>query len=416
MEGINMNIALLGKFTWSMSQQSDKVWAEIFCHKYLKNTSIFYHKAPNNSSYVWRSIMKATAPLKVGFCKRIRNGRDTNFWLDNWIGGKPLIETLDLDAADDINTNLRVSDFIRDSTWQLDSVRNIIPVDMLNLIRGVPLPRLFFCGCHYLGGEVDWKWVWKLKLPENVKFFLWLAFLDALPTNALRFKRGMSSSGACTRCNEDMESHHCPKLISGKDCPKSEYLFVLGVWFCWKFKNNHTLGDKSLTKWELDLSMRTMVDTYFNAFCESATSASKASKWIGWVKPDAGIIKINTDGSALGNPGRAGFGGVCRDENGLWLCGFSSNIGLATNMMAELVAIRSGLQVRGGLTASIQLMLQANPLWKITHVLREGNQCADFMAKLRSSNDDESVIWNNPLDGIALMLLADRISTLILRK
>ncbi|KAF7836006.1 putative ribonuclease H protein At1g65750 family [Senna tora] len=141
-------------------------------------------EAPNNNSYVWRSIMKATAPLKAGFCRRIRNGRDTNFWLNNWIGGKPFIEPLDLDAADDINTDLRVSDFIRDNNWQLDSVRNIIPVDMLNLIRGVPLPRLsssvdvtvscydtssiysaksgfnfVFNSTQVSSGEVDWKWI-----------------------------------------------------------------------------------------------------------------------------------------------------------------------------------------------------------------------------------------------------------------
>ncbi|KAF7801643.1 ribonuclease H [Senna tora] len=159
-----------------------------------------------------------------------------------------------------------------------------------------------------------------------------------------------------------------------------------------------------------------MVDTCFNAFWESTTSASNVSRWVGWVKPVAGTIKINTDGSALGNPGRAGFGGVCRDKNGLWLRGFSGNIGQSTKMMAELAAIRAGLQIGGGMTADIQFMLRANPRWKITHVFREGNQCADFMAKLGSSNDEESVFWDNPPDVIALLLLANRISTLFLRE
>ncbi|KAF7821947.1 ribonuclease H [Senna tora] len=289
----------------------------------------------------------------------------------------------------------------------------------------------------------------------------------------------MGSSGACARCDEEVESvlHcirdctcakeiwtllgfdvnsrsfqldfrswfelHCPKLISGKEGPKAEYLFVLGTWFCWKYRNEHILGDKRSTKWDINLNIRTMVEICFNAFWEATSSVPKISRLVGWVKPVAGTIKINTDGSALGNPERAGFGGVCRDEKGHWHCGFSGSIGQSTNMLAELAAIRAGLQIGSGMSGGnivletdsleairliekenshyhiygaiiedIQVMFQTYPRWRITHVLREGNQCADFMAKLGSSNDEEYVVWEDPPDGISLMLLADRISTL----
>lgn len=37
---------------------------------------------------------------------------------------------------------------------------------------------------------------------------------------------------------------------------------------------------------------------------------------IRWEKPQPGWIQLNTDGSALGNPGRAGGGGILRDDQG----------------------------------------------------------------------------------------------------
>ena len=56
-------------------------------------------------------------------------------------------------------------------------------------------------------------------------------------------------------------------------------------------------------------------------------------------------LKLNTDGSALGNPGPVGAaggggGGVLRDHRGRWIIGFSLHVGLTTNNMAELAAVR----------------------------------------------------------------------------
>ena len=56
-------------------------------------------------------------------------------------------------------------------------------------------------------------------------------------------------------------------------------------------------------------------------------------------------IKLNTDGSAMGNPGIVDAGGILRDHSGGWISGFSLNLGLASNNMAELAAIRHGLEM-----------------------------------------------------------------------
>ena len=59
--------------------------------------------------------------------------------------------------------------------------------------------------------------------------------------------------------------------------------------------------------------------------------------------PPNPFIKINTDGSALGNPGVVEVGGILRNHLGQWISGFSLHMGLTTNNMAKLSAVRQGL-------------------------------------------------------------------------
>ena len=64
---------------------------------------------------------------------------------------------------------------------------------------------------------------------------------------------------------------------------------------------------------------------------------------IGWKPPPLGFYKLNTDGSAKGNPGMAGAGGLIRDYRGNWIGGFFRNIGFTHSLAAELWGLRDGL-------------------------------------------------------------------------
>ena len=64
---------------------------------------------------------------------------------------------------------------------------------------------------------------------------------------------------------------------------------------------------------------------------------------VSWTKPAANWFKLNTDGSLLGNPGRASGGGLARNDRGMWIAGFTQNIGKATSVEAELWGLRAGL-------------------------------------------------------------------------
>ena len=64
-----------------------------------------------------------------------------------------------------------------------------------------------------------------------------------------------------------------------------------------------------------------------------------------WVPPLFLLIKVNCDGSSLGNPGTAGFGIVLHSASGVWIHGFFGFVSKADNLCVELLALRKGLQL-----------------------------------------------------------------------
>ena len=56
--------------------------------------------------------------------------------------------------------------------------------------------------------------------------------------------------------------------------------------------------------------------------------------------PPDPYIKLNTDGSAIGNPRLAGAGGILRNHSSEWISGFSLHLGLTSNNMAKLAAVK----------------------------------------------------------------------------
>ncbi|KAK4733771.1 hypothetical protein R3W88_008032 [Solanum pinnatisectum] len=62
-----------------------------------------------------------------------------------------------------------------------------------------------------------------------------------------------------------------------------------------------------------------------------------------WTKPPDKWVKVNTDGSALCNPGRIGAGGIIRNPKGELILAFSTPLGEGTNNQAEVEAAILGL-------------------------------------------------------------------------
>lgn len=215
-------------------------------------------------------------------------------------------------------------------------------------------------------------------------------------------------------------------------------LFVSSLWNIWKARNEfqfcNTLPDCGRT------TLKSLNDSsdIVKAFERSqAHNQDPYTKLIRWVCPDAGDFKINTDGS-LDHWQRGSFGGLVRDDQGKWIEGFCGNIGCATVIRAELWAIRVALKIcternwtgvrietdclnavrlvhgeddeenhpdRVLVEDCIRLIRERNTA--IIHVRREGNRCADRLAKLGGEQTEQEVRLMIPPEELIDDLRAD---------
>lgn len=132
---------------------------------------------------------------------------------------------------------------------------------------------------------------------------------------------------------------------------------------------------------------------------------------------------LNVDGICIGNPQRTGFGGLLRNNAGLFISGFSGYTADSFDvLLAKLHAIYQGLRMVRALGFS-DVMCYSNSLhsinlingpplkfhayttlihdikdliilssYSIFHTFREGNHCADFLAKKGAAADDVLMI------------------------
>ena len=149
-------------------------------------------------------------------------------------------------------------------------------------------------------------------------------------------------------------------------------------------------------------------------------------------------MKLNTDGSAMRNPERAGGGGLFRHQDGVWLKGFARGIGYTNSILAELWALRDGLllakemriqQLIIELDALSVVILMNNefenllmePLLtdcrnllkefsnkRVIHAFRKANQCADALAKLGSQSLYSFAVFCNPPPVVESLLSFDK--------
>ena len=125
-------------------------------------------------------------------------------------------------------------------------------------------------------------------------------------------------------------------------------LFPLGVWHLWLRRNQLIFKIGKVDRLWFKKSIKDCIEL-FSVGLNAKIHKAKAVVAVGWEKPQVGWAKLNSDGFALSNPGRAGGGGVIRDHNGNWIKGYARSIGCTNSCMAELWALRDGLLLARGM-------------------------------------------------------------------
>nr|POE91645.1 putative ribonuclease h protein [Quercus suber] len=148
-----------------------------------------------------------------------------------------------------------------------------------------------------------------------------------------------------------------------------------------------------------------------------------------------GVFKLNSNGSSLGNSGKAGGGGLIQNDKGEWLKGYARNVGFSTSVFAELWALHDGLRLCIALKLPAMIIeldakLIVDPLQKsnghrncidalvsdcktelgniprvqINHFYREVNKCADALARRGAMLSQDFVIFLDPPAEVSLLL------------
>ncbi|KAG6629497.1 hypothetical protein CIPAW_14G089200 [Carya illinoinensis] len=256
----NMNMALLAKTGWEISQANTNVWHSILTKKYLK-TNTFWQVTPKvTDSIFWKHLLQTRKLLEQDMCYQISNGTSVSAWIDPWIPSLESFRLNPLSHITDLSPSLKVSDFIIQEShyWNLPKMKQFFSHESIKEILKIPLPstrlredrhiwvknhngKFSVKTAYHLAAKSNngiqvsnsnmdntaFEKIWKLKIHDRHKLLLWKIFWDIPPTRGI-LKRFLSSmpSLLCPLCNEQEETLFHLFI----ECPISRILWRQSRW------------------------------------------------------------------------------------------------------------------------------------------------------------------------------------------
>lgn len=141
-------------------------------------------------------------------------------------------------------------------------------------------------------------------------------------------------SGHMLRWIRDMLNAHGP-------------LFPVIMWTVWRARNMMIFDNVKETLHSMQARVVSLCHFIAKAYAVDppSTLTGVAPRSVSWKPPDEGVVVLNVDGSALSNPGQAGFGGLVRNSSGKFLLSFYGSLGVSDIMHAEVVALLRGIML-----------------------------------------------------------------------
>jgi hypothetical protein len=232
------NQALLAKHGWRIIQNPESLTAKILKAKYHPTTSFLEAQVGARASFIWRSICTAHELLTHGLLWRVGDGQSIKIWTDRWIP-TPITFSVQLPQRI-LGQNAVVGDLIdqRLGGWKSDLLHEVFRPEEAKVIENIPLSpclppdRLIWketkdgkfsvrSAYHLgknladlLGGQSSlvtkekgkWKFLWALRVPNQVKIFTWRASHEILPTRANLFKRKVVENNLCPCYKSEVET------------------------------------------------------------------------------------------------------------------------------------------------------------------------------------------------------------------
>jgi hypothetical protein len=225
------NLALLAKQGWRLVQNPGSLVAKILKEKYFPNNSFLEADLGRRPSFTWRSIWNSKKLLKEGLVWRVGDGRSINIWRDKWLPKPPYVIR---SAVRYLEGDAKVCDLLDMDTnwWRVNMVHEIFNVEEATDICSMAvcpnrnMDRLAWActangehtvkSAYYLAKtrfveeegsssnqqeiKAEWNDIWAIKGSRVVKFFLWKACRDILPTKERLFRKHITEDLLCPIC------------------------------------------------------------------------------------------------------------------------------------------------------------------------------------------------------------------------
>ncbi|GAA0158865.1 hypothetical protein LIER_15786 [Lithospermum erythrorhizon] len=187
------NMALLSKQAWRIASDPPSQLAQNEKAKYFPLGNFWNATIGHSPSLTWKSLLLARDLLIKDTKWTVYNGRTIPVWNYRWLPHTTLkkpITPLNKDYAD-----MRVCDLIDSEVgvWNINLVRHLF----FSIDADVILNR-----------DLCFKKMWKLKIPEKIKHFLWKGLTKSLPTKDNLSKKKIDLHPSCFLCFQGHESKH----------------------------------------------------------------------------------------------------------------------------------------------------------------------------------------------------------------
>ncbi|KAE8767940.1 hypothetical protein D1007_60629 [Hordeum vulgare] len=214
-----MNVALMLRWVWRILHGDGGLWLQLIGAKYLRGRPLLACSLATGSQF-WKSIQGIKNDLRLGLQVSVGNGFGTQFWLDPWLDGEPLLLQFPRIFAICDDPTVLVSASALEDGWHVAFRRPLGPAEVQDwefLHAMVPLPDPsvsdsvswslspsgeFSVSSAYLAlcrmPVLSWlSPLWKAPLPLKIKIFVWQLLRDRLPLGTEVLKRHGPGNDTC---------------------------------------------------------------------------------------------------------------------------------------------------------------------------------------------------------------------------
>ncbi|XP_023896373.2 uncharacterized protein LOC112008270 [Quercus suber] len=170
-----------------------------------------------------------------------------------------------------------------------------------------------------------WKEVWQMQALPKIKYLLWRACCNVLPTKQALMQRKILEDPICERCKRVVKDSELLSWMIEKG--KSLELRAYMACTIWNQRNKVRLNLQASPLHQVAAQLAEML-AHFKASTEASGMQvrSNGSRGNGGQAPQAGFVKVNFDGTVFGELNKSGVGVVIRDNNGVVLASCSEKL------------------------------------------------------------------------------------------